>query len=101
MHYLSIKKLLHCIAMRLVLWTSGRIEDWTASTVHGPVLDTDATVTQLFLESLTPTRSKHAPLMIMLSLYRFSTIEKTVTENRLSKEITKESGMQKKKQKTP
>lgn len=50
----------------------------TVSTVHGPALDRDATVTQPFVESITPTRSKEASL-INMSLYRFSTINQIFT----------------------
>lgn len=80
--------------MLLVLRASGRIKCCTVSTVHGPALDRAATVKEPFLGSITPTRSKQSCL-INMSLYRFSTIEQTVTLNRLPKEITKERGMQK------
>lgn len=60
---------------------SGRIKCCTVSTVHGPALDRDATVKQLFLDSITPTRSKRTSLINMLSLYRFSTIEQTSKGN--------------------
>lgn len=85
--------------MLLVLRASGRIKCCTVSTVHGPALDRAATVKEPFLGSITPTRSKQSCL-INMSLYRFSTIEQTVTLNRLPKEITKERGMQKHKKKT-
>lgn len=85
--------------MLLVLRASGRIKCCTVSTVHGPALDRAATVKEPFLGSITPTRSKQSCLINMLSLYRFSTIEQTVTLNRLPKEITKERGMQKHKKK--
>lgn len=84
--------------MLLVLRASGRIKCCTVSTVHGPALDRAATVKEPFLGSITPTRSKQSCL-INMSLYRFSTIEQTVTLNRLPKEITKERGMQKHKKK--
>lgn len=88
--------LLHCLAMLLFFQAPGRIECFPVSTVHGPAPDRDATVKQRFLHSIIPTRSKHASLINMSSLYRFITFEQTgYLHERPPNEITKKSGMQK------
>lgn len=59
MHYLSIERLLHCMATLLILQASGRVKCCT--TVHGPAQDRGATVKQLFLEAITQPEASRLP----------------------------------------